>query len=104
MLKGVAEVLRRLVRTGDTVARLGAEEFVMLFEDTSLEQAYQVCDRMRRILSATPLATPAGPLRITVSSGVAVIGVTGLQPALKSADEALYRAKRGGRNQLLLAA
>lgn len=104
VLKGFAEVARRLVRTHDTVARLGGEEFVILFEDTSLEQAYQVCDRLRRVLGRTPLGTPAGPLRVTASGGVAVIGRAGLAAALKAADEALYRAKKGGRDQLLLAA
>jgi diguanylate cyclase (GGDEF)-like protein len=104
VLRGFAEALRRLIRAQDTVARLGGEEFVILFEDTSLEQAYQVCDRMRRIIGQTPLATPAGPLRVTVSGGVAVIGSDGLPSALKAADAALYRAKKGGRDQLLLAA
>ena len=104
VLKGFAEVARRLVRSHDTVARFGGEEFVILFEDTSIEQAFQVCERMRRVLGATPLATPAGPLKVTASGGVAVIGRTGLSAAMKAADEALYRAKKGGRDQLLLAA
>jgi diguanylate cyclase (GGDEF)-like protein/PAS domain S-box-containing protein len=104
VLTGFAEVAQRLVRTHDMVARLGGEEFVILFEHTQIDQAYQVCDRLRRILAQTPLVTPAGPLRITVSGGVAPIGRGGLEAGLKAADEALYRAKRGGRDQLLLAA
>ena len=104
VLQGFADVVSRLVRTHDTVARLGGEEFVVLLEDTSIEQAYQVCDRMRRLLAQTPLVTPAGPLRITVSGGVAQLGRGGLPSALKAADEALYRAKKGGRDLLLLAA
>lgn len=104
VLKGFADLARRLVRGQDTLARLGGEEFVILFENTSIEQAYQVCDRLRRIVAGTPLATPAGSLKVTVSGGVAVIGRSGLEPALKAADEALYRAKQGGRDRLLLAA
>lgn len=104
VLKGFAEVARRLVRSHDTLARLGGEEFVILFENTSVDQAYQVCDRLRRVVAGTPLLTPAGSLKVTVSGGVAVIGRGGLEPALKSADEALYRAKKGGRDRLLLAA
>lgn len=104
VLKGFADVARRLVRSHDTVARLGGEEFVILFEHTSVDQAYQVCDRMRRIVGQTLLATPAGPIRITISGGVATIGRGGLGASLKAADEALYRAKRGGRDRMLLAA
>lgn len=104
VLKGFAEAAQRLVRGHDTLARLGGEEFVIFFENTSIDQAYQVCDRLRRVVGGTPLMTPAGSLKVTVSGGVAVIGRGGLTPALKSADEALYRAKQGGRDRLLLAA
>ena len=104
VLKGFAEIARRLVRTYDTVARLGGEEFVVLFEHTRIEQAYEVCDRLRRLLAQTPLTTPAGPLRVTFSGGVSVIGRGGMDGSLKAADEALYRAKKGGRDRLLLAA
>lgn len=104
VLKGFADVARRLVRSHDLVIRHGGEEFVILFEHTQLEQAYQVCDRMRRFLGQTPLMTPQGPLRVTVSGGVAVLGKAGLNAALKAADDALYRAKKSGRDRLLLAA
>jgi diguanylate cyclase (GGDEF)-like protein/PAS domain S-box-containing protein len=103
VLKGFADLARQLVRTHDTVARLGGEEFVLLFEHTRLEQAYAICDRMRRILGQTPLATPAGPVRVTVSGGVVAIGRGGLEASLKAADEALYLAKRSGRDRLLVA-
>jgi diguanylate cyclase (GGDEF)-like protein/PAS domain S-box-containing protein len=104
VLQGVAEILARSVRSHDWVARLGGEEFVILFEQTSLEQAYQVCERMRRELAGSAIETPAGPLRVTLSGGVAPIDRDGLEASLKAADEALYRAKRGGRDRLLLAA
>jgi diguanylate cyclase (GGDEF)-like protein/PAS domain S-box-containing protein len=104
VLAGFAGVARRLVRSFDTVARLGGEEFVVLFAHTRLDQAYEITDRMRRIIGRTPLTTPAGPLRVTVSGGVAAIGRGGLAASLKAADEALYRAKKGGRDRLLLAA
>ena len=104
VLKGFAEIASRLVRCHDTVARLGGEEFVILFENTPMEQAYQVCERLRRVLGQTPLATPSGPLQVTASGGVSTIDRGGLEVALKAADEALYRAKRNGRDQLLLAA
>jgi diguanylate cyclase (GGDEF)-like protein/PAS domain S-box-containing protein len=103
VLQQFSAFAQQLVRSRDTVARLGGEEFVILFEQTDVERAYQVCDRLRLLLATTPLDTPAGPLRLTISGGVAPL-VGGLEAALKSADQALYRAKRGGRDQLLLAA
>lgn len=104
VLCGFGKLARRMVRASDTVARIGGEEFVILFEHSSIEQAYEVCDQMLRMLGRTMLTTPAGPLRITASGGVAVIGRGGLTAALKAADEAMYRAKKGGRDLLLLAA
>lgn len=101
VLKRFAEVALKLTRPGDMLARLGGEEFGLLFEDTSIEQAYDICERIRREVSAT---VRVAEVRVTVSGGVAPLGSDGLAAALKSADEALYRAKQGGRDQLLLAA
>lgn len=104
VLRGFADIASRLVRSHDTLARLGGEEFVILFEHTTIDQAYEVCDRLRRIVGQTPLATPAGTLRMTVSGGVSNVKRSGLDASLKAADEALYRAKKSGRDRLLLAA
>ncbi|UUR09245.1 sensor domain-containing diguanylate cyclase [Sphingomonas glaciei] len=101
VLKRFAEVALKLTRPGDMLARIGGEEFGLLFEDTSIGQAYEICERIRREVSGT---LRIAEVQITVSGGVAPIGPDGLAAALKSADEALYRAKQGGRDQLLLAA
>lgn len=104
VLIGFARAAKGFVRGHDRMCRLGGEEFVVLFEHTSLEQAYDICDRLRLLMSASPITTEAGRIRVTISGGVAVIGETGLRSALKSADAALYRAKRAGRDQLQIAA
>ncbi len=101
VLKKFAEVALKLTRPGDMLARLGGEEFGLLFEDTSIEQAYEICERIRRELGDTILVND---VRVTVSGGVALLGSDGLAAALKAADEALYRAKESGRDRLLLAA
>jgi diguanylate cyclase (GGDEF)-like protein/PAS domain S-box-containing protein len=103
VLQRFANLAGQLVRSGDTIARLGGEEFVILFQRTDVDQAHQVCDRLRHLLATTPLDTPAGPLSVTVSGGVAPLGDS-FEAALRNADHALYRAKRGGRDQMLLAA
>ena len=103
VLRLFGALARRIVRANDYVARIGGEEFVILFPSTSLEQALQVCDRLRREISASPLAYGAGPVWVTVSGGLAELR-HGLDDALKTADEALYRAKEAGRDRLAQAA
>ena len=104
VLRVFAALARRIVRANDYVARIGGEEFVILFPSTSVEQALQVCDRLRREISASPLAYGAGPVWVTVSGGLATLQSAGLDVALKTADEALYRAKEAGRDRLAQAA
>ena len=104
VLKTFARVAVKLTRPGDMLARLGGEEFGLLFEDTGIEQAYEICERIRREVSATVVAGSLVDLRITVSGGVAGLSAEGLATSLKAADEALYRAKQAGRDRLLLAA
>lgn len=104
VLKRFAEVALALTRPEDTLARIGGEEFGLLLANSSPEQAYAVCERIRQEVGRTPLAEALGDLRITVSGGVAKLGADGLDAALKAADEALYRAKKSGRDRLLLAA
>jgi len=104
VLRIFAALARQIVRANDYVARIGGEEFVILFPSTSVEQALQVCDRLRREVSASPLAYGAGPVWVTVSGGLSQLSKAGLDDALKTADEALYRAKQSGRDQLTQAA
>lgn len=104
VLKGFAEVARRIVREGDLVARIGGEEFAFYFPDTTLPQALAVCDRLRLELGSSIFRAGSHLVAVTVSGGVAELGEHGIDAALKIADMALYRAKQAGRNQLALAA
>lgn len=104
VLQGFAELARRVVRTGDLVARLGGEEFAIFFPNTALPQALAVCDRLRTELGSTIFRAGHDAIAVTISGGVAQLGDGGIDAALKIADMALYRAKQAGRNQLALAA
>ncbi|MEO5577616.1 MAG: sensor domain-containing diguanylate cyclase, partial [Sphingomicrobium sp.] len=104
VLRGFADVARRIVRDGDVVARVGGEEFAFFFPNTALPQALAVCDRLRSELGATIFRVGTTAINVTVSGGVAELGADGLDHALRIADMALYRAKQAGRNQLALAA
>ena len=101
VLKIIANVLRKRLRSTDFIARFGGEEFVLLMPDSSLTDAVAVGNHLRAAIEACPFHFKGEPVTITVSMGVAQF-----QPgersdlALKRADEALYRAKAAGRNQV----
>ncbi|HVF83488.1 MAG TPA: GGDEF domain-containing protein [Sphingomicrobium sp.] len=104
VLTGFAALMRGMLRAGDMPARIGREEFVILFADTTPEQALLICDRMREQVARTPIRTSRGSIRITVSRGVAALGPAGMEATLRTADVALYKAKHCGRDQFRLAA
>jgi diguanylate cyclase len=101
VLKIIASVLRKRLRPGDFIARFGGEEFVLLMPNSALAEALAVGEAMRSAIEACPFHFKGEPVTITVSMGMAQF-----QPgersdlALKRADEALYRAKAAGRNQV----
>ena len=100
VLKAVAAQCRAAVRDIDLVARVGGEEFAVLLVDVGLHEGEQVADRMRKVIEATQVHSPASqPLSCTVSLGVA--DFTGDATDLMArADAALYRAKAEGRNRV----
>ncbi|MCW2248088.1 diguanylate cyclase (GGDEF)-like protein [Azospirillum fermentarium] len=95
---------RQIVRGCDVLGRLGGEEFAVMLPDTARDGALVVAERLRRSMAVTAVA-PAGvkPFNYTVSIGVAWLGADdhGIDSVLARADEALYRAKRGGRNRVV---
>lgn len=97
VLQAVARCLQRSARQGDTVVRYGGEEFALVLPGADPAQALGVAERIHQDLQRTR----AGGLQVTVSIGVATAatGSTDLDQVLKHADEALYAAKRAGRNR-----
>jgi diguanylate cyclase (GGDEF)-like protein len=97
-------IAQNLHRAGDLGARYGGEEFVMLLPATDLHGALQVAERVRSDVEALHVPHAANPnSRVTVSIGVAVIAPQPDDAAaslLKWADDALYDAKRAGRNRV----
>ena len=99
----LAKITRDCMRPVDTVARYGGEEFVILMPDTSLDQGIQAMVRLQRALTKNFfLAEPDKKVLITFSAGVALMTQeeTG-EDAIKRADQAMYLAKRSGKNRVL---
>lgn len=104
VLKKVSEVLRKTARCTDTVARLGGEEFAVLMEETGAKGAERYAERIREALHEQVFAAQNVSFRKTCSLGVATFPEHGEQAELlmARADEALYQAKRTGRNKTVI--
>jgi len=108
VLKEFAARISANVRGIDLACRYGGEEFVVVMPDTDVTLAFAIAERLRKSIEANPIpiSRPPGKLNITISIGIA--GSEGLndtsEALLHRADQALYSAKRTGRNRVVAAA
>ena len=106
MLRAVAALIASNVRATDVVYRYGGEEFIALLPAATVEDAYEVVDRIRRIVESTPFdgesSQPAGT--VTLSVGVAAARTGDGSTLVHAADMALYGAKTAGRNRVVIEA
>lgn len=103
VLKEMAGLIRNKgVRELDVFARYGGEEFVILLPKTNLKQAYDIAERLRKQLEEHEFMYETTRLPVTASIGVADYrqGVTSGTELFKRADQAVYKSKQGGRNQV----
>lgn len=106
LLQAVARALMDHVRSGDFVARLGGEEFLVGVVDPPAGSAEQLAERLRAAVAALPFADAAGgrwPCSVSIGVSPAFLREAEWEPALRQADTALYAAKAGGRNRVALA-
>ena len=100
LLCSVAGRVRGAIRTIDTLARVGGDEFVVICRDLeSTEEAVSIGQRIREVL-AQPFGLAVGPVRIDSSIGIAFGRAPDADDLLARADQALYRAKRKGRGRI----
>jgi diguanylate cyclase (GGDEF)-like protein len=106
VLTNIADACRSIKRASDIAARIGGEEFAMLLPETNAEAARSFAERLRHEISECAPIVQGEKLALTVSVGVAVASrhTTRVTTLLQSADEALYQAKRTGRNRVCIAA
>lgn len=109
VLVNTARAIASITRHGETEARVGGEEFAVLLPDSTAGSAREVAERIRRAIEAagTPLPGPNGEtIRVTASAGVAStadLPDAGARELLRAADDALYQAKREGRDRTVVA-
>ncbi|GHH09779.1 hypothetical protein GCM10008023_06870 [Sphingomonas glacialis] len=100
VLREFGRIAMATVRGDDVVSRIGGEEFAVLLRHSSLDQAMIVCERLRVAIAEMVIVVDGRPVRVTASGGVASIDLEGAEDVFRSADAALYQAKRDGRNLL----
>jgi diguanylate cyclase (GGDEF)-like protein len=105
VLMAAADLFRARVRGGDLIARMGGEEFLIVFAHASLEWAREACERLRLAVQGHDWEQVAPGLQVTLSIGLCLASAQrdGAQ-LLEQADLALYRAKNEGRNRVAVAA
>ncbi|TRY33174.1 sensor domain-containing diguanylate cyclase [Aliiglaciecola sp. M165] len=101
VLRQISAMLQGQLRDGDVVGRWGGEEFVLLLPDTTPEQSFEVAQKLRESMANMTASTGSISLQITASFGVShTETVRPLTEILGYADDALYQAKRDGRNMV----
>lgn len=105
ILTGMVALCQGNLREMDTLARLGGEEFVILLPETDLSEARHIAERLRRTLEHTSIHTDAGPLQVTISIGAMTHPTSDddlpVHKLVQRADQAMYVAKRSGRNRVV---
>ena len=101
VLSDIGETTKRNIRQMDTAARYGGEELVVLMPNTNVDTAYEVAERIRREIEHSNIEK----IQVTVSIGIAESSKLADTPEkiVHAADEALYQAKKNGKNQIVKA-
>ena len=100
----MASYLSRYTRSNDFVARIGGEEFVVLFPDTTIEDATMIAEKLRALIAAADIDVDGVTIPVTISCGISTLKPRdGAEQLYRRSDEALYAAKEAGRNRCIAA-
>ena len=101
----ISSLLKNSVRRKDTVARYGGEEFMLILPEAGLEQSFVIAERIRQSVEKTLFEVGRAQVNLTLSMGISNFPshrVKSKEELIKMADQALYDAKRGGRNRVCI--
>ncbi|NIS63322.1 MAG: diguanylate cyclase [Proteobacteria bacterium] len=105
-LKKVARLINGAVRETDIVGRYGGEEFAIILLHADLKQMEEVAERIRRAIEEAPFPNeelqPMGKVTVSMGGSCFLGGMETMEDLIRAADEALYHAKRNGRNQIAM--
>ncbi len=103
VLNRIAQLMHENLRQGEIIGRYGGDEFAILLPGSSSADGQQIAERLREKMASEPISSTKGNFSQTISLGIAELREThssNLDMLLEFADQALYAAKRAGRNQL----
>jgi len=105
LIRAWGAIMKDNIRVTDVVARLGGDEFVLLAPETDPKEAEQLSQRLLSTANTCQIQIDGGEMSISVSIGLASYPThaTNAEEVLRKADEAMYRAKRNGKNQICTA-
>lgn len=100
VLQFISHTINQFIRPSDTICRWGGEEFLLIMPNTRIDDAFNICERIRELIATTP----ADPVEsITISIGISVnCNAKTINELLRQADLALYQAKTQGRNRCII--
>jgi len=101
----ISSLLKNSVRRKDTVARYGGEEFILILPEAALQQSFVIAERIRQSVENTLFEVGRAQVNLTLSMGISNFPshrVKSKEELIKMADQALYDAKRGGRNKVCI--
>jgi diguanylate cyclase (GGDEF)-like protein len=103
VLVAITAAIRKLLRDIDVFGRLGGEEFAILLPETDLAGGRTTAERLRAAIAETAIDAGTAVLKVTISIGITLLSQDdhGLDAVLKRADDAMYEAKRNGRNRVM---
>ncbi|MDO6823313.1 sensor domain-containing diguanylate cyclase [Marinobacter sp. 1_MG-2023] len=104
VIKHAATTAKNNLRQSDSIGRYGGEEFGIILPETDVEGARIICERIRESINDSVVQTTIAPIRYTVSVGIAQLdhAAKSYMEWMQQADEALYAAKNGGRNRVIV--
>jgi two-component system cell cycle response regulator len=100
----VTSIIKKALREGDIVMRYGGEEFLIIMHGASCENAFNICERIRHMVLESAVHEDSQEIKLTISMGLVSFPTqtaTNEVELIDKADQALYQAKQGGRNQVV---
>ncbi|WP_054970512.1 GGDEF domain-containing protein [Alicyclobacillus ferrooxydans] len=101
-LQHICSLIKSNMRETDILSRIGGEEFAVIFSNTSIDEAQQVCERIREAVEKTEFRYKNHPINLTISLGLSQYGGEDFYEFIDKSDKALLTAKQRGRNQLVI--
>ena len=101
VLRKVSELLSQILRASDFIGRYGGEEFILVLQETNLEDAFEICERMRKQIESKKFRVKDEIFTVTISTGIAQYNNHSLEDLISVADLKMYKAKRLGKNMTI---